>query len=515
MYSLNEFWDRIFEKLKILEHLEKEEYFALSRTDCSMVFNNGFKIRLEKYFIFSSMNDLPEVFKQNNLILLQKYKSTFSICYADNYYYLPELNYDAKVFKNTISVISKKSFLNDHLAYGLALVNYGVFEDVLISNNGQKLNLTEIYLFNSPLSETKDIKVIYTDIRTQKTWLMKIGYVKLYYDFILEDESTLFCVRVHDKYSNSINKSLLFNILSTFKELTNKKIVFIEIYKESKSNTLYELVFQNENDINSIESINEIKFNLNVEEYVNESKKFILTDQKTEYFITRDKVPFPQANDFEKVIKYCDLIYNNKKNLQELINELGVTSRQVIYYKDSCLFLSLIREQEGQVFLNPNLSKIYREGTVKQKYEYFVESIIENEILFKCYNLFVDDKLNITNFKNVVGSEYIMSESTLKRRLSTINSWFKWLSRIIELNKKNINYESTEIGLIEQVKRIVYNSNSKRVRMFVLKDELRTSLEYELDEKELMRKIKRSEMYFSEELQILFETREDYYNYLK
>jgi site-specific recombinase XerD len=141
--------------------------------------------------------------------------------------------------------------------------------------------------------------------------------------------------------------------------------------------------------------------------------------------------------------------------------------------------------------------------------------MIDNEILFKCYNLYTIDNLTIDTFKHAVGNVYNMSDSTLKRRLSTVRSWFKWLSRIIELNKKNVNYDITEVGLIEQVKSIVSESNSKNIRMFILKERLNESLEYGLDDRELMRKINKSDMYFSEELQILFETKDDYYNYLK
>jgi len=515
MYSVNEFWEKIFEKLKILEHLKNEEYFVLSRTDCSMVFNNGFKLRLEDYFIFKSKEDLPAIFIENNLVILQKYKSTFSICHADNYFIVPTMNYPSTTYRNKLKVLSTKSFKRDPISFGLSLLNSGLFTDLLASVDDTNLYLSEVYSYNSILSDSTDIKVVYKSLKTNKTDLMRVGHVKLFYDFILEDSSSLYIVNIKNSGSKTVNRSLLYNVMKSFDELTNKAIVFIELYKNDYSIDMYELCFNDSNDIYSLESINEMRFAVDVEEHVEKVSEFILTDQKNEYFVSKDKVPFPQANDFDKVIKYCDLIYSNKKHLQDLITELGITSRQVTYYRDSCLFLKLVRLQDREIYLNPELSKIYREGTVKEKYGFFMASMIENEILFKCYNLYTIDNLTIDTFKHTVSNVYNMSDSTLKRRLSTVRSWFKWLSRIIELNKKNVNYDITKVGLIEQVKNIVNESNSKNIRMFILKERLNESLEYGLDDRELMRKINKSDMYFSEELQILFETKDDYYNYLK
>lgn len=515
MHNVNEFWNAIFEKLKILEHLKSEDFFVLSKSDCSMVFNNEFKIRIEEYFIFGSLEELPKIFKDNGLVLLQKFKSIFSICYADNYMSLPKLTYEPTLFKDTIKVLHLNTFNTSNLSFGIKLINSGILGDILASSDDSKIEISEVYSFNSVLSESLDIKPVYKSNKTFKTSLMRVGHVKLFYDFLIEDDSSLYCLTIHKTFFGSINKSLKFNILHSIKGFTDKSIVFIDIFRDKKSIYLYEIVFQNENDINSIESINEMKFRFSVEEQKVKRSNFILKDQKNDYFVAEELTPFPQANDFEKVIKYCDLIYSNKKQMQELISELGITSRQVTYYKDSCLFLKLIREQDRQIYLNTDLSKIYREGTVKQKYEYFISAIIDNESLFKCYNLYVKDNLNVTTFNQVVRNSYNMSESTLKRRLSTVRSWFKWLSRIIEMNKRNIDFEVSEFGLIEQVKKIVSEANAKRVRMFVLKDRLNSSLEFDFEDKELMRKINKSEMYFSDELQILFETKNDYYNYLK
>lgn len=487
----------------------------LSRSDCSMVFNNGFKIRLEDYFMFISEEKTPDIFKRNNLVLIQKYKSTFSICYADNYYTLPKLEYQPITYKKTIKTLSLDTFQNSSISFGLALLRIGLFTDLLSTCDGTDMNVLEVYNYNSKLSESNTFDVKYKNNHTFRTDMLKISYVKLFYDFICEDSSNLYIVNVFDSVESSINRSLLFNILSTFKTYTDKKIMFICIYKEDGNINLYELEFSNAEDINSLISINEMRFKLDVIRYVEPRSSFILTDSKSEYFVNTGRVPFPQANDFEKVIKYCDLVYMNKKSLQDMVTGLGVTSRQVKYYKDSCLFLELVRVQDKEVFLSSELSEIYRNGTVKEKFEFFISSLMENELMFQCYNLFVEDELNVTSLSVLLDGKYKIGEGTLKRRLSTIRSWFKWLSRVIEMNKNNANFDEIDVDLVQRVKVIVANANSKRVRMYSLKNKLKKVLEYDFDEKDLLRKIKKSDLYFSEELQIVFQTKEDYYSYLK
>ena len=226
MYNANEFWDKIFEKLKILKHLEKEEYFVLSRLDCSMVFSNEFKIRLEDYFVFKSKASLPKIFRDNNLVLLQKFKSTFSICFADNYYKLPRMDYEPSEYKETINVLSIQSNSKDHISFGLSLLNSGIFEDVLVSFEGKGINLKEVYSYRSVLSDSGDIKPVYKSKKTFQTTLMRVGQVKLFYDFIMEDSNNLYCVSIHDHYTKTLNKSILYNFLHTFNSYTSKKINF-------------------------------------------------------------------------------------------------------------------------------------------------------------------------------------------------------------------------------------------------------------------------------------------------
>ena len=61
----------------------------------------------------------------------------------------------------------------------------------------------------------------------------------------------------------------------------------------------------------------------------------------------RNSVPFPQANDFEKIIKLLEVNEDKLKDndyLKELLS-LG-TDRQISYYLSACEFLGLILKRQ-------------------------------------------------------------------------------------------------------------------------------------------------------------------------
>lgn len=145
-------------------------------------------------------------------------------------------------------------------------------------------------------------------------------------------------------------------------------------------------------------------------------------------------IPFPQANDINKVIALVqagDEIIEDKEKAKEVIN-VG-TPRQVSYYLSALQYLK---------YLGQNKKLTERALKLKNSKSELVNDIynqlLEDKLFGKAYRDFkVTGKVNIDKVTSELKKEsQRLSESTLRRRASTIRSWVEWMYGIDKQMKR-------------------------------------------------------------------------------
>lgn len=156
-------------------------------------------------------------------------------------------------------------------------------------------------------------------------------------------------------------------------------------------------------------------------EYLKEKKEQIANNAANIYQL--DPVyPLPQANDMERILEWGQSIANSGMESIELaVLENDAQSRDVHYYSRALCFLGLVfiddkslcLTHSGEVFFQQNLQskKMILIDLLSQ--DKFIESYLQNTL--------TDDQ--ILDQAKALG----YSESTMKRRLSSMNSWKKFL----------------------------------------------------------------------------------------
>jgi len=148
-----------------------------------------------------------------------------------------------------------------------------------------------------------------------------------------------------------------------------------------------------------------------------------------------NSIPFPQANDINKVIALVqagDKIIENKEKAKEVIN-VG-TPRQVSYYLSALQYLKYLGQNKKltERALKLQNSKSELVGDIYNQ-------LLEDKLFGKAYHDFkVTGKVNIDKVASDLKKEnQRLSESTLKRRASTIRSWVEWMYGIDKENEMN------------------------------------------------------------------------------
>jgi adenine-specific DNA methylase len=136
------------------------------------------------------------------------------------------------------------------------------------------------------------------------------------------------------------------------------------------------------------------------------------------------KIPFPQANDMSKVIKLLmsdELVLRDKSAAMQAIDVK--TERQVAYYMSALLFLGYIKHDKK---FTTHASQIRVSVELIKKDIY--NQLMNNNIFSKQYEKYKSfHEVDIDEVRDILTRNASLSESTIRRRGSTIRAWVEWM----------------------------------------------------------------------------------------
>lgn len=141
--------------------------------------------------------------------------------------------------------------------------------------------------------------------------------------------------------------------------------------------------------------------------------------------------PFPQANDFNKVLQLLNIEEpENLKDSNYLAIYLGeITERQVSYYLSACDFLGLIDKRE---FTKVGLiiRCLSKKKQIAQLAQIIFSDTVFGTIYFteKLYSMKLDFKDVLEIVKDNVE---LNSEEMYKRRTQTVVAWVEWFNNVL------------------------------------------------------------------------------------
>lgn len=148
-------------------------------------------------------------------------------------------------------------------------------------------------------------------------------------------------------------------------------------------------------------------------------------------------VPFPQANDIERVQSILDIedpeSLTEPNVIEQLIGDL--TPRQADYYLNACRYLGFI-EPDSRKFTKKGI--MYREKNSIGKKVELIRAILSDPVFGGIY--YTSKILHISPTKEdaaemiaFVYPEMAEATSVLERRSSTVISWCKWIDKQLSL----------------------------------------------------------------------------------
>ncbi|ARE79909.1 type II restriction enzyme [Campylobacter helveticus] len=252
MSKNNESWQKIYEDLKIFKHDFKKEPFYLSAEQIKLCVKDFQKTSQKEVRVLckqDSREDRPQVFIDNDLFILPIKNGEYILCKGDGYVDIPNIETKAISYKSKLDFELKSVSVGDsemqHLdfAYASSLIRTFMQDESLVIR-GRKY--TPEFDFNTKLYQNIKIKSVQTEV-----------------DSGFEGREKIVLVEAKNNLTQNVIIRQLYYPLRQWSIHTQKEITTLFFEKRSDEFLIWEFIFNDIKNYNSIELKRSAKFIIN------------------------------------------------------------------------------------------------------------------------------------------------------------------------------------------------------------------------------------------------------------
>lgn len=433
-------WQQLFDKYKIDEAIGKDGQYIIS----SRAINEFREARLMTKF--DHRFQLPKIFASKNISILPISRGEYVLSKIEtfeNFAENPDLEVTEISMPSYIETLDFSTITSEALAVNCAYVS-GIIRDF----TGDEGLVPTVSGRMSSQSFDFDIQKIGCH---NQCLPVKVQNAQVEIDGGYEGENSLNIIEAKNNLASDFLVRQLYYPYRLWKNRIQKTVRPIFLIYTNGIFHLREYKFDVLTKYNSLSLVKEKKYRLkdNFACVINTE-----TIQKLLYTIETVKepvgIPFPQADSFERVINLCEILHNNpyynhtKVSLSlnyDFKQKDSFEMRQVSYYTDAAIYLGLVHKIEtvgSSAFELTALGEtLFNTKSITERQLLFIKSILAHRAFSKTLELYfqkaeVPTKTEIVQIMKESELYNVSSETTFRRRASTILSWINWILETIE-----------------------------------------------------------------------------------
>lgn len=405
------FWQEAFDKYNIIEKITNDGKYEINAKQIKKL---GQEPRLMTKF--DSSIQLPIIFKKHKLSILPITRGNYIIAPYKTFHPFPESNNNLNIqhvdFPENILSISPSTISSETNAINCAYLS-GILENFIEDidlkptiNGRMKSNEFTFQILNK-----------YTNIYDN----VSICNSQIEIDGGFEGAESLTLVEAKNNLADDFIVRQLYYPFRKWKDMISKKINTIYLVYTNNVFHLYDYTFTEPNNYNSL-ALNKYK------KYTFEKLSISINDIQSvlenSKIITEPQIPFPQADNFKRIINLMELLNERNLSKEDITANYAFDKRQTDYYVNAGKYLGLFQECDSTIVLTDigiNLLKQnYRKrqlGLVKLILSHKVFNIALRKSLSKGSVIEREQIIEIMKDSNLYK---IQSEETYNRRASTI-----------------------------------------------------------------------------------------------
>ena len=417
-------WETIFEEEHILDVIARQGFFEISSTRI----NQQREARLMTKF--DHARELPTIFSDNGLTIQPTSRGNYIIGAFESYFQLPKKSSVDVIYRELpphIETLEPNNIYSESSAIICAFLS-GMIDDLL----GETTNFTVLGRMSTGTFDYK--------IRNLKTGFLhdiRVTNSQCEIDGGFEGESQFAIVEAKSETIDDFIVRQLYYPYRLWNSKTEKEIVPIFLTISNDIFTFYRFRFVKEDSYNSLELVSEHRYCISKSDIEMSDIRDILA--KTKIVPDDDRIPFPQADIFLRIIDLLGRLYNANEFLSkdEITLIYAFNERQTNYYVSAAIYLGLVTrrqkvKQERTYYLSKHGYFVMSQHPQKRNIE-LVRCILQHQIFHDCLTAWLEkeESLSKEEIMHIMckGNEKMAlgSDKTRKRRASTVRGWIEWI----------------------------------------------------------------------------------------
>lgn len=416
-------WEILFKQHEILSYLETHPYFEIEASQI----NTRRQARLMAKF--DHRFNLPQIFSENKLAILPITRGDYIISRFEAFHNLPESIYNSSIipvkFPEHITSIDRNHITSEATAINCAYIT-GILQDFA----------EEDYLIPTISGRMSSSAFSFTVLNSKTKLLMPINIdrVQIEIDGGYEGPNKLILIEAKNSMPEDFIIRQLYFPFRLWQNKLNKTVIPVFMTYSNGVFSLYEYAFEDSENYNSIKLVKQ-------KHYTFEKMHVTLDDimktlKKVKPLKETNNVPFPQADNFKRIINLCELLKNNKQTKNDITENYEFDPRQTDYYINAAKYLGLVKDSGDKKNLTSFELTSVGSKLIQSPYKIrqleLVKLILKHkpfhETLKKCLkNDKMPTKKEIVDIMKKIKISNIHADTTFERRTSTVKNWINWI----------------------------------------------------------------------------------------
>ena len=430
--KIDETWEKLNKKYKIVETINSIGYYKISADEIKEFQEPRLAVK------FDHSDDRPKLFMEHNLSILPITRGDYYISRIKAYHNFESISSDITYLRppEHIKSLDITSINSESKALNMAYIS-GIIADFL---NDKKLLPT---VSGRMSSEGFIFQAAVEDKKATISPVVQVENSQIEIDAAYEGINSLALMEAkRDLAENFLIRQLYYPFRTWQRKMGDKPVRPIFLIYSNSIFYLYEYRFTDLQNYNSLELVKYKRYCLEDTHISVEDVQKVL---KTIRFKKEPNIQFPQANSFERVINICELLYINDVEKNFITEEYSFDARQSSYYLDAARYLGLVdksQDLEGHdCYTLTKLGKSLFSVSYKQRQLKLIETILSYKSFYLTYEAYrnnneMPSKAEIVSYIRQAGvvdpkTGLPYSDSTNKRRASTVSAWVRWIINTI------------------------------------------------------------------------------------
>lgn len=418
-------WEEIFNKYNIIEKVINEGHALITSTNI----NEFREARLMTKFDHKSQ--LPQLFIDNNLSILPTSRGGYVIGNFETFsnFNTEDIETTSIEFPTFLESLDYRFITSESTAINCAFVSKILHdftdEDTLLPTvSGRMSSSTFSFKINS----------------SNGLFNVDVANSQIEIDGGYEGENSLNLIEAKNYISDDFLVRQLYYPYKLWNDKISKRVRPIFLTYTNGTFHLREYAFTDNEYYNSLILVKQKKyvvqegtFNIEIIQEISDNTEIV----------AEPEIPFPQADNFERVINLCELLKQKEFiTKEEITQNYDFDDRQTDYYINAGRYLGLVQVGREPInnqigcFLTPKGKDIFNINIIDRQKE-FVKVILSHLPFHKTLKLYFEQgeiptKDEIVEIMEVSKLYNISSKSTYFRRASTISGWINWIMKQIE-----------------------------------------------------------------------------------